>query len=213
MLIWNTWRQLLQIKLPCEFWTEFNPKPLQWTQIWKKLSPHWECICSDPYKDAILYFWSPHAKIKACIKTNTHVCNYPRKHISRWEGGGRGGGYSMKSCMSHACPIHIPDLPYMFWHNIAWKESTFTLTNISFPTSFVSKTAHRAQPRKTCWQTPILISTKWKKQGKDANHNWLWISNILKCAWAWISADHACKAQNTITQNHAVFKPPKRILK
>ena len=51
-----------------------------------------------------------------------------------------------------------------------------------------------------------FFSTKMKKQGKDANQNWLWIGNILKCTWAWISADHACKVQNTITQNYAVCK-------
>ena len=123
MLTWNTWRQLPQIKLPCEFWTELNSKSLQWTQTWRNCHHTGNISAQIHTKDANLYFWSPHAKTKACIKTNTHVCNYPRKHISRWEGGGKGRGFTH---WNPACHMHAPtSLPSMFSHNIAWKESTF----------------------------------------------------------------------------------------
>ena len=166
MLTWNTWRQLPQIKLPCEFWTELNSKSLQWTQTWRnchhtgnisaQIHTKMQTCISDP----------PHAKTKACIKTNTHVCNYPRKHISRWEGGGKGRGLPTE--ILHVTCMPLPASHLCFGTTLHEKKALLPLTNISFPTHFVSKTAHHAQPRKTCWQTPILISTKWKKQGKDA---------------------------------------------
>ena len=74
------------------------------------------------------------------------------KETKTFQGEGEEGRGLLNKTM-HDTHMYNPHAnpPYVLWHNIAWKRSTFTMTNIPFPTSFVSKTTQCAQPRETHW--------------------------------------------------------------
>ena len=163
MLIWNTWRQLLQIKLPCEFWTEFNPKPLQWTQTWNNCHHTGNVSAQIHTKMQSCISDLPHAKIKACIKTNTHVRNYPRKHISRWEvGKGRG----LLNEILHVTCMPIPTSHICFGTTLHEKKTLLPLpTSLSllvlYPRQLIMPSQGKHVDKQPFWSVP-----KWKKTGK-----------------------------------------------